>query len=171
MNNSKAILDKVQAAKKLRRMALEIAERNADISNIVLAGIRENGFFIALIIAEHLKDFFNGDIQVIELNINKKNPIDISFSVVSGMEGCTVILIDDVANSGRTMQYALQPLLQLLPASIQTLALVERTHKLFPVSIDYTGISVSTKPGENIVVDIQNGNVISATLEQLKHQL
>lgn len=168
MDASQPILDREQAAKKLRRMAIQIAERNAGTRSIVLAGIKENGWHIAKIIALHLKEFYTGNLEIIELNINKKNPSDISFTEPKDMQGCTIILTDDVANTGRTMQYAIQPLLQLMPASVQTLALVERTHKLFPVTVDYTGISVSTTTGENIVVNIQNGNVISATLESSK---
>lgn len=168
MEPSKLILDSRQADRKLRRMALQIAERNSDISEIVLAGIQSNGFLIARIIEENLKTFYKGSIRILPLNINKKNPSEINFTAPPGIHGCTIVLIDDVANSGRTMQYALQPLLQMMPASIQTMALVERTHKLFPVSVDYTGISVSTTTGENIVVHIENGKVVSATLEKIK---
>ena len=73
-----------------------------------------------------------------------------------------IILIDDVANSGRTMLYALKPLLQQLPQKIQTLALVERTHKSFPVDVDYVGLSVSTTADEHIVVEVENGEVMGA---------
>ena len=74
-------------------------------------------------------------------------------------------MIDDVANSGRTMLYALKPLLDQHPASIQTLALVERTHKLFPVSVDYVGHSVSTAKDEMIVVEVKDGEVEGAYLK------
>ncbi len=168
MEASQLILDKEQAAKKLRRMAIQIAERNTGTPIIVLAGIKENGSQIAKIIAKLLKEFYSGEIHNIELYINKKKPLEISFSPLKNPEGCTIVLIDDVANSGRTMQYALQPLLQLMPASVQTLALVERTHKQFPLTIDYTGITVSTTTGENIVVNMENGNIVSAALESLK---
>jgi pyrimidine operon attenuation protein/uracil phosphoribosyltransferase len=74
----------------------------------------------------------------------------------------TVLLIDDVANSGRTMMYALKPLLQFLPKQIQTLALVERTYKQFPVAVDYVGLSVSTTQQETIVVEVKDGDVEGA---------
>ena len=77
----------------------------------------------------------------------------------------TIVLIDDVANSGRTMLYALKPLLLQLPKKIQTLALVERTHKSFPVDVDYVGLSVSTTTDENIVVEVENGEVMGAWLD------
>ncbi|MBS1926097.1 MAG: phosphoribosyltransferase, partial [Bacteroidetes bacterium] len=76
-----------------------------------------------------------------------------------------VILIDDVANSGRTMSFALKLLLGFSPAEIQTLALVERTHKLFPVAVDYVGISVSSGRNEYIEVLIEKGEVQGAVLK------
>jgi len=79
--------------------------------------------------------------------------------------GKTIILIDDVANSGRTMLYALKPLLDQHPKKIQTLALVERTHKSFPVDVDYVGLSVSTTTDEHIEVEVENGEVLGAWLD------
>jgi pyrimidine operon attenuation protein / uracil phosphoribosyltransferase len=75
-----------------------------------------------------------------------------------------------VANSGRTMLYALAPLLERYPSQIETLALVERTHKLFPVALNYVGLSVSTKEEENIEVMVDGGEVISASLNPLKEK-
>lgn len=165
MNNQEIILTAGQARRKIRRMALEIAERNASAKNLTLIGIRENGFHIAQLVATFLSEFYSGSVQVEALTINKRDPLKVQFANEEGITGNTIILIDDVANSGRTMLYATQPLLAFMPASIQTLALVERTHKQFPVFIHYTGISVSTTKGENITVIIENGEVKSATLE------
>jgi pyrimidine operon attenuation protein/uracil phosphoribosyltransferase len=74
--------------------------------------------------------------------------------------------VDDVANSGRTMLYALKPLLEYLPQQIETLVLVERTYKKFPIAVDYVGLSVSTTAQENIVVKVENGEVLGAWLAQ-----
>ena len=75
-----------------------------------------------------------------------------------------VLLIDDVANSGRVMLYALQPLLQQFPRKIQTLALVERTHKSFPITLDYVGVSFSTTLNEHISVEVENGEILGACM-------
>ena len=74
--------------------------------------------------------------------------------------------IRDSANCGRTMLYALKPLLDQHPASIQTMALVERTHKLFPVAVDYIGLSVSTTHDQMIQVKVEQGEVAGASLAQ-----
>ena len=146
-------------------MAMEVAERNHDKSSILLIGIKENGIVIAQKIAGFLKDVFTGDIQLLSLSMDKKHPGDITLSGVADFNGVTILLIDDVANSGRTMLYALKPLLEQHPASIQTLALVERTHKQFPVHVDYVGQSVATASHEMIVVSIKDGEVEGAFLQ------
>lgn len=158
------ILDKATADKKLRRMALEVAERNHETSEIILVGIKENGIIIAKKIKEYLQDVFSGNIILMELWLDKKNPGEIKLSSTMDFNDKSILLIDDVANSGRTMLYALKPLLLQLPQQVQTLALVERTHKKFPIAVDYVGLSVSTTLMENIVVEVEAGEVVGAWL-------
>ena len=156
------ILNAASAQKKLRRMALEIAERNAGSNSIIIIGIKENGIFIARKIEEYLQPVFSGDIKTIALSINKKSPEEVMLSEEVSLNNKLILLVDDVANSGKTMLYALRPLLNQHPSQIQTLALVERTHKLFPVALNYVGLSVSTTQEENIVVTVVDGEVSSA---------
>ncbi len=158
------ILDKETAQRKLRRMALEISEKNYDKNALLLIGIKSNGIFIAKKIAEFLKDSFAGNIDLLEMTVNKKNPIEISLDKNVDFNGKSIILIDDVANSGRVMLYALKPLIEQLPAQIETLVLVERTHKKFPIDVNYVGLSIATTNQENIVVDVQDGEVMGASL-------
>jgi pyrimidine operon attenuation protein / uracil phosphoribosyltransferase len=155
------ILDKSTAEKKLKRMALEVAERNHDKKALVLMGIKENGIFIAYKIAAYLKEIFTGEIEVIALSLDKKRPDEIKLEKEIDCTSKNILLIDDVANSGRTMMYALKPLLKQWPAQIETLALVERTHKKFPVCVDYVGLSVSTTSDEHIEVIVKQGEVES----------
>ena len=162
MKGSNMILTKETADRKLRRMALEVAERNYAKDELILIGIKENGSFIAVKIAQYLKKVFKGNIKVIDLTINKKQPGEIKLSETIDFNNKVIVLIDDVANSGRTMLYALKPLLLQLPEKIQTLALVERTHKQFPIAVDYVGLSVSTTLQENIVVEIAKDEVTGA---------
>lgn len=162
MKNRKQILTAEVANKKLRRMALQVAEQNHTEKEIMLLGIKSNGTVIAQKIHEHLKESFKGKVQVLELAIDKKEPLKSSPDLKVDMTGKMIILVDDVANSGRTMLYALKPLLEQLPKKIQTLALVERTHKTFPVDVDYVGLSVSTTEDEHISVEVKNGEVTGA---------
>ncbi|HRD57877.1 MAG TPA: phosphoribosyltransferase family protein [Ferruginibacter sp.] len=159
------ILTKEIAQNKLRRMAMEIAERNHNKRSLVLIGIKENGIVIAQIIANMLSKIFDGKINLISLSMDKSKPTAISLSEEIDFNDANILLIDDVANSGRTMLYALKPLLETHPAQIQTLALVERTHKLFPIAVDYVGHSVATHTNETIIVKVENGEVLGAELK------
>lgn len=165
MQDKKYILDARVADKKLRRMALQVVEQNYNATQLVLIGIKQNGIVIAEKIRQHLKDVFNGEVLVLELSMDKKHPAEITLSEKIEFTGKVILLIDDVANSGRTMLYALKPLLEKFPEKIQTLALVERTHKTFPIAVDYVGVSVSTTLDEHIFVEVNGGEVTGAWME------
>ncbi len=165
MAEKKYILSKEVAEKKLRRMALQVAEQNYEELQLVLIGIKENGLVIAHKISTYLKDVFNGEVIVVELSLNKKKPAGVTLCPVIDFNGKAILLIDDVANSGSTMLYALKPLLEAYPKKIQTLALVERTHKSFPIDVDYVGVSISTTLDEHIYVEVEGGEVGGAWME------
>ena len=147
------ILSKEIAYQKLHRLAYEIAERNINEKQIIIAGIKENGSIIATILVSFLKDIFKGQLKIIEIRIDKKNPKNITLSEEINFDNKTIIIADDVANSGKTLLYAIKPFLEFYPKRIQTLVLVERSYKEFPVSPDYVGLSVSTALTEKIIVD------------------
>lgn len=162
------ILSRDAALRKLQRMAYEIAERNSNAKEIILAGIRENGLIIARIVADFLKALVTAEIKIIEIDINKKSPMEVSIvteKVPVALDDKVIIIIDDVSNSGKTLTYALRPFLDYYPTKIQMLVLVERSHKRFPVSPDFTGLSVATALSERIVVETENGEITGARLE------
>jgi pyrimidine operon attenuation protein / uracil phosphoribosyltransferase len=165
MSNRNYILSAQVADKKLRRMALQVMEQNYDAKQLVLIGIKMNGTYIAQKISNYLKEVFKGEVLVMELSMDKKKPGEIKLDKKIDFNDKTIILIDDVANSGRTMLYALKPLLEQHPQKIQTLALVERTHKTFPIEVDYIGLSVSTTKDEHIYIEVKNGQVDGAWME------
>ena len=146
-------------------MALEIAERNAGKPAIIIIGIKDNGLIIANEIAKLLTPIFAGTINTIALSIDKKNPKEITLSENIDLKNKLILLIDDVANSGRTMLYALAPLLAHNPSQIETLALVERTYKTFPVALNYVGFSVSTTADEHIEVLVEKRAVLGAKIK------
>jgi len=76
-----------------------------------------------------------------------------------------VIIVDDVANTGRTLLYATKPFLDFLPCRLQTAVLVDRQHKTFPICPDYIGLSLSTTLQENIAVEVEGRSVIAVYLE------
>ena len=148
-------------------MALEMVERNYDEPRLILVGIKENGVVIADKLANHLKDVFKGEVIVAALTINKKHPCEVIVEPSIDFNDRVVVLIDDVANSGRAMLYSLQPFLKTYPKKIQTAALVERTHKSYPIALDYVGLSISTTLDEHIYVEVDGGEVLGAWMEVL----
>ena len=166
MGNKKYILSKETAEKKLRRMALEVAERNYGEQQLVLIGIKDSGLIVAHKICHYLKEVFTGEVIVAALMMNKKNPGAITIEPAIDFNDKIILLIDDVANSGKAMLYALKPLLETHPKKIQTLALVERTHKSFPIDVDYVGISISTTLDEHIFVEVEGTDVVGAWMEE-----
>ena len=160
------ILTQEQIAKKLQRMAFEIAERNAGEEQLLLAGIRENGVVIAQKLKQLLSGTFKGHIEVMDIAVDdKRRPGKITVSRGKNFDDAVVIVVDDVANSGKTMLYALKPFLQDQPKKIQTLALVDRTHKTFPVHTDYVGYAVATTLQEHIFVEVEDEDITGAWLE------
>jgi pyrimidine operon attenuation protein/uracil phosphoribosyltransferase len=165
MEHRKQIMTAEVANRKLRRMALQVVEQNYNVTQLILIGIKANGTVIAEKICQYVKEAFTGEVVVLELSLDKKKPSVVTLSSKIDFNDKTIILIDDVANSGRTMLYALKPLLEQLPKKIQTLALVERTHKSFPVDVDFVGFSVSTTLDEHISVEVEAGEVKGAWMD------
>lgn len=159
------ILDQTTASRKLQRMAYEIVENNLDETDILLVGIRENGSIIAENIQQLLQQISSIRSQLIHLSLDKRVPADITLSQEMDFNGRVIIIIDDVANSGKTMLYAIKPFLAYHPKKIQTLVMVERTHKAFPVNSDYVGVSVSTTLQEHIYVEVNGSSVVGAWME------
>jgi pyrimidine operon attenuation protein / uracil phosphoribosyltransferase len=164
-DSKKYILDSTVADKKLRRMALEILENNAEEKEIILAGIRESGSVVATCIQKMIAEFSPVKTELINITLDKSNPKEISLSHSMDFTGKVVIIIDDVANSGRTVLYALKPFLDFYPKKIQTLVLVERRHNSFPVRPDYIGLSVATTLQEHIFVEVDSEKVVGAYLQ------
>lgn len=159
------ILDQATVAKKLERMAYEIVENNIDEKEIVLAGIRVSGSIVAKNIQQLLAGISDIKTDLITIELDKKSPREVTLSKNMDFTGKVIVVIDDVANSGKTMLYAIKPFLQYHPKKIQTLALVERTHKAFPINTDFSGLSVATTLQEHIYVEVEGDLVKGAYLE------
>ncbi|MDD2792738.1 MAG: phosphoribosyltransferase family protein [Sediminibacterium sp.] len=163
MSEKRYILTAGEAAQKLHRMSLQLAENlSGNTAPVILVGIRKNGVVLAAKIEALLKQYIPNPLQTISLQMDKQHPVDVQLSAAVELDGANVVLIDDVANSGRTMLYALKPLLEYHPLSIQTMVLVERMHKLFPVNPDYVGLSLATTKEDHIQVETEAGEVTGA---------
>jgi pyrimidine operon attenuation protein/uracil phosphoribosyltransferase len=160
----KYILNQPNVEQKMRRMALEIIENNHDETELVLAGIRENGHVVARNMQRLITEMSNLKTTLLTITLDKKQPRDINLSDKRDFNNKVIIIIDDVANSGKTLLYALKPFLDYQPKKIQSLVLVERSHNSFPVHSDYAGLSIATTLQEHIYVEVDGDQVTGAYL-------
>jgi pyrimidine operon attenuation protein/uracil phosphoribosyltransferase len=152
------VLNERQINQKLDRIAYEIVENNFQDEQIFLVGIKGNGFEIAKELGKRLELIGEQKINVSELTIDKKKPLDheITTSIsLDNFDNQTIVLVDDVINSGRTMQYALIKLLERPTKRVKTVALVDRKHRSFPIRCDYVGLTLSTTLQDRIEVDLE----------------
>lgn len=159
-----SVLDREAVNRKMKRIALEVAEQNIDEQILVIAGIRGNGEVVARCLVNELGKVANFQIEQVTILLNKKNPLEVSFDQPTIFDDKVIILVDDVANTGKTMLYALKPILNANPKKIQTVVLVERSHKLFPIQTDYRGLSITTTLQEHISVETEGDAIIGAFL-------
>ena len=137
-----------------RRIAFQIYESNINLKEIYLVGISSNGTVLSKRIGNYLKKISDLKVHQVELKIDKKNPrnkIDISINIQK-LKNSTIVIIDDVLNSGSTLLYAVNAFLSISIDKIQTVVLVNRNHKKFPIKADFKGISLSTSVKEHIKV-------------------
>jgi pyrimidine operon attenuation protein/uracil phosphoribosyltransferase len=160
MKSKNCILTQADAARKMQRMALEIVEQLHNETNpIYIIGVRSSGTIIAKHIAALVQPHFRQTITVLEVQLPKHQFGEVQLSATLDFNGANIIVVDDVANSGSTLMYALKPLLAYYPKRIQTLVLVERMHKLFPIKPDYVGMSIATTLEDHITVEV-HGDVV-----------
>lgn len=150
------VLTKTQIDQKITRLAHQVLENAYNEQTIYLAGICGNGIRIAHKIKSIIENQTSAVIEVFEITLDKHFPLEHPISAgidTKNLMGAYIILIDDVLNSGRTMQYALFKLLESRVKSIKTLALVDRHHHLFPIKCDYAGILLSTTLKDRVEIN------------------
>ena len=151
------LLDKKQIAQKIQRLAYEILEQHYNESAIILAGINNNGMGFAKLLHKKLLSLSDMQIQLTRIRLSPADPL--STEVIIEMPEAeladqVIIVVDDVANTGRTIFYACKPLMNILPKKVEVAVLVDRKHKSFPIKVDYVGLSLATTLHENIDVQI-----------------
>ena len=154
------ILDRTLIERKLARLSAEILEVHAEHARVFLVGVNNNGYATA----QYLAELMQRDVATFQLateivlrrvKINPAAPLapePVYEGDVAELAGAHVIIVDDVANTGRTAHYASKPILDVVPASLEIAVLVDRLHKQWPVSSDYVGLTLSTSLQDDIRV-------------------
>ncbi len=159
------ILNKAEIQDKIKRISYEIYEENFESKSLIICGIEKNGSEIARKVIKELKSICNIKIEFISISLNKKNPLN-SIKIESSknkIKDKPIILIDDVSNTGKTLIHIIKELIEFEPKKINTAVLVNRDHSLFPIKINFIGLSLSTSINNHIEV-VLNKNDIGAYL-------
>lgn len=162
------ILDHRQVLQKIKRLAIEILENNCEESELFLAGINNNGYGFAQMLLAELQKLTQKPVHLTRIRLNPaapdKHPVELSIPL-DQLDGKVIIIVDDVANTGRTIFYAFQPLMQVLPHKVEVAVLVDRQHKGFPIRVDYVGLSLATTLKDDIDVKIRDVEEFAVYLE------
>ncbi|MGW9685816.1 phosphoribosyltransferase family protein [Flagellimonas sp. 2504JD1-5] len=155
------ILTHEQIQHTIKRIAYQIYEANVDEKEIVVAGIVGGGLNFAKKIAAVLKKITDAQIVLCKLQMDKKNPLQSGVATSIEEEAYinkSIVLVDDVLNSGTTLIYGVHHFLKSPIKQLKTAVLVNRNHKKYPIKADYKGISLSTSLNEHIRVEFESKN-------------
>ncbi|AEG99904.1 phosphoribosyltransferase family protein [Lacinutrix sp. 5H-3-7-4] len=154
------ILSHDEIKNKIRRIAYQIFESNSDETEVILAGIDHNGYVLAKKLKAILTKISPIKPTLCKVIINKKSPINNIETTLTKEQysNKSIVLIDDVLNSGTTLIYGVKHFLDVPLKQFKTAVLVNRNHKKFPVKADFKGISLSTSLNEHIEVVLETDN-------------
>lgn len=163
--DKKKILDNSQIKRKIKRISLQIIESNINEKEIILAGVEKNGFLLAKELNKEINNLSDLNTMVCNIKIDKKNPINSTCISVdlSSFQSKSIVVIDDVLNSGSTLMYAVKYFLETDLKQLKTAVLVDRNHKKFPIKADFKGVSLSTSLQNHVNV-VFNEDSIEAFL-------
>jgi pyrimidine operon attenuation protein / uracil phosphoribosyltransferase len=167
MSEKTLILSSKQVSQRLNRLAWQIYEHCSHEQEIILAGIGRNGYTLATRIGKLVESISPLKAKVTHVDLNKDSPLEHPIQVEVSAEECrdkTVLVIDDVSNSGKTLMYGVKPFLEYPVRSILTLVLVDRDHNRYPVKTNFVGLSLATTLQEHISV-VLDANGDSVTLD------
>ncbi len=149
------ILNHTQIQQKIDRMAYQIWEDCFEEKELVIAGIASRGYVLAERLKSVLEKISKIKVKLVRITLNKEiDHLDAETDVpVEKCRNKVIIVVDDVLNSGRTLGYGLGVFLNIPTRKVRTAVLVDRSHKLFPISTDFAGLTVSTVSQEHISVE------------------
>jgi len=156
MDSKNLIFNNKDIHNKIKRISLEVYEEVFNDKKLTVFGISKNGYEIAKKIKNFLEEYTNLEINIYKIDILKRDKSDeIKIEEKYEINNSTVLLVDDVMQSGKTLQFVISNLIKFNPSKIKTSVIVNRDQTLFPVKIDFSGVKLSTSVNEhvNFIVD------------------
>lgn len=150
------ILNQEQIRKKTVRIAYQLLEDNFEEESLVLVGIAERGYVFAQRLKSVLESISSLNIQLIKVTIDKRSrTLNATTNVpVEQAANKTVVLVDDVLNSGRTLAYGMGVFFNVPLKKMRTVVLIDRSHHKFPIFSDFSGLRLSTILKEQVQVNL-----------------
>ena len=150
------ILSHKEIEHKIKRIAYQIYESNANEKELVIAGIESNGYLLAKKIKNNLEKISDLQLTLCKVTIDKTEPTKPIITSIDkdSYTNKSIVLIDDVLNSGSTLIYGIRHFLDVPLKQFKTAVLVNRNHKKYPVKADFKGISLSTSLFEHVHVNL-----------------
>ncbi|MFV0566280.1 MAG: phosphoribosyltransferase family protein [Flavobacteriaceae bacterium] len=160
------ILNHDEINHKIRRIAFQIYESNVNETEVVLAGIDSNGYILAKKLKSALQKISDINPVLCKVVIDKNEPSAPVKTSISPEEykNKSLVLVDDVLNSGTTLIYGVKHFLDVPLKQFKTAVLINRNHKKYPVKADFKGLSLSTSLHEHVTV-LLDGKTFVATLD------
>jgi len=179
-NTAKTLLDAEAMSKALSRIAHELIERGDDLDKVALVGIQTRGVPLASRLRRLVGERSGVELRLGALDITfhrddvhvrdggrppGRQPVVRATSIPFSLEGLTVVLVDDVLYTGRTIRAAIDALLDFgRPARVQLAVLVDRGHRELPIRPDYVGKNLPTARDERIQVELLEVDEIDRVL-------
>jgi len=151
------ILDADQVKQKIRRMAFEIYENNFKEKVIVIAGIDGQGYVLAKLLAKQVESISSIEVKLVKISMDKLAPQQSEIELdcdLKDVKKKSIVLVDDVLNTGRTFTYGMKPFLNIEVKKIETAVLINRGHTSFPIQARYLGYELSTTIKEHVEVKL-----------------
>jgi pyrimidine operon attenuation protein/uracil phosphoribosyltransferase len=163
---SKEILDSSDINRAIRRMSHEIIEKNKGMENLCLVGIQQGGVTLAEKLASQIESIEGGHIEVGTLDISfyrddihtkEEQPVVKRTEIPCTIDDKTVVLVDDVLFTGRSIRAAMDALMDFgRPAYIQLAVLIDRGHRELPIRADYAGKNIPTSFNDSVEVTLEH---------------
>jgi len=150
------IMDSRQVDQRINRIAYQIYEDNYTEKEIYIVGIKNKGYKFAEKIIAAMNNICKLKVNLRALTIDKSNQVEDNVKIegdLKDLNNKSVIVVDDVLNSGKTIIYSMKALLEADTKKIRTALLVDRDHKRFPVMADFVGMSLTTTMQEHVLVE------------------
>lgn len=168
MNNPIIILNHNDIVIRIERLACQIVEQNLDADHIHIIGVEDRGLLLAEMIHKHIPSFGDVNTSLSSVVVNKGNAIEgnVEFQLeLNQFANKTVVIIDDVLNSGSVMSAIFGKLISVNPTKVQIAVLANRNHRSYPIHADIVGIDMATTLQEHIHFQINENGEMQVLLD------